>query len=241
MMESIDLERANDVDRLRVISLFKKISEEKLASIWNKMRFSSFEQDEIVVSQGDHVNSVFFVISGKVQANYTSYTGKTVYLREFGPGRMFGELAAFDRYRAIATFVALEKTLIGTISSPQYRKICVQDPLIAEAAFYELSGRTRSLIFHMVEMSTLGANNRIHAELLRLGRQGSISGSRSEISPAPTHADIAFRVNTQREVVTRELNRLESLGIVQKTRSSIVITCMTRLEGLVENVVGPLA
>jgi CRP-like cAMP-binding protein len=159
-------------------------------------------------------------------------------LQEFAPGRIFGEVAAFDGYKAFANFVALNESFIGAIAASDYREICVHDPLIAEAAFRELTRRARSLIQLVTDMSTLGVNNRIHAELLRRGRRGLISGSRSEINPPPTHADIAFRVNTQREVVTRELRNLEALGIIEKTRSSMVITCIAGLEALVESVMG---
>ena len=235
--ENVD-EFTRDIDQLRIIPLFNEISEEKLKFISNKIVYNWLDENEKVLKQGDYLHSVFFIIRGHVHASYTSHSGKVIFMQEFGPGNMFGEVAAFDGHPSDATFEAREKTLIGTISSSDYRDICLHDPFIAEAAFHALAKRTRLLIRHLKEMTTLGVNNRIHAELLRRGRRGLISNNTSEIIPAPTHADIAFRVNTQREVVTRELNHLEALGIIQKTRSSIVIKCMVRLEALVESAVG---
>ena len=237
-MDTLDLEFSNDVDQLRIIPLFNEISKEKLKYICNKLNFSWIDKNKNILNQGDSFNLVFFVIRGLVQASYTSYGGKVAFLQEFGPGRMFGEISAFDGLGSNATFETLDKSLIGTISASEYREICVHDPIIAERAFHEMTRRARSLIHHVVEMSTLGADNRIHAELLRRGRRGSISNSTSEISPSPKHADIAFRVNTQREVVTRELNRLEKQGIIRKTRSTLVIVSMVRLESLVESAMG---
>jgi CRP-like cAMP-binding protein len=237
-MDTLDLEIAGDIDQLRIIPQFNDVSEEYLISIFSKMQFSSYEEKETLINQGDNLNSVFFVMRGLVQASYVSYRGKVAFLRDFHPGKVFGEVAAFDGHASDATFQTLKKTLLGTMSSPDYRDICVNNPIIAGAALHGLAMRTRSLIHHVEEISTLGVKNRIHAELLRRGRRGSISNSTSEISPAPTHADIAFRVNTQREVVTKELNRLEARGIIRKTRSTLVIVCLARLEELVEDVIG---
>ncbi len=237
-MNTLDLEIAKDIDQIRIIPLFNEVVEEELKSIFSKMEFVWIDENNRVVDQGENLKSVFFVIRGLVQACYTSFGGKVVFMQEFGPGRMFGEVAAFDSHMAMASFDTLKKSFIGTISCSDYRDICIHNPLIANAAFHESAMRTRSLIIHLAEMTTLGVNNRIHAELLRRGRQGSISGSRAEINPVPTHANIAFRVNTQRELVTRELNRLEETGILHKTRSKLVIVSMDRLESLVENFMG---
>jgi len=62
---------------------------------------------------------------------------------------------------------------------------------------------------------------RLHAELLRLARRqpdGLLS-----IEPPPTHQDLAVRIGSQREAVSKELARLSRLGVVHYNRSSIVL------------------
>ena len=58
------------------------------------------------------------------------------------------------------------------------------------------------------------------------------------IEPIPIHSDIASRVSTTRETVTRVLNDLARQGIVQRTREGLVIRDLRRLRRMVEDVRG---
>ena len=84
----------------------------------------------------------------------------------------------------------------------------------------------------MVEFSTLGVPNRIHAELLRLARRPN-SRRAGRISQ-PTHAEIAARISTHRGAVTRELKQLERKGVIERNRGSIVIKNLEEFEQMVE-------
>ena len=76
--------------------------------------------------------------------------------------------------------------------------------------------------------------NRIHSELLRLAHAGRIVDGAGRISPPPTHAEIAARISTHREAVTRELKQLERKGVIERNRGSIVIKNLEEFEQMVE-------
>ena len=76
--------------------------------------------------------------------------------------------------------------------------------------------------------------NRIRAELLRLARDHVRSENTAEISPLPIHADIANRVSTHREAVTRELNALERVGLIERHDGTLIIRDVARLARSVE-------
>ena len=79
----------------------------------------------------------------------------------------------------------------------------------------------RSLTTRVYELfSTLAVNNRIQAELLRLASFTCQGGNSARIAPAPTHVEIASRVSSHREAVTRELNRLFR-GSASSTRHGV--------------------
>jgi DNA-binding Lrp family transcriptional regulator len=75
--------------------------------------------------------------------------------------------------------------------------------------------------------------NRVHAELVRLARDHG--GSEALIRPAPTHSEIASRISTHREAVTRELSRLEGLGIIAREGRTLRVKDLARLEAMVED------
>ena len=101
-----------------------------------------------------------------------------------------------------------------------------------------LIGTVRGLSERIFEFSTLAVKNRIHSELLRLAREGEREGKTARISPAPTHADIASRISTHREAVTREPNDLTKAGLLKRDGRTLIISDLDELERLVHEVSG---
>ena len=96
----------------------------------------------------------------------------------------------------------------------------------------------RGLCERVVEFSTLGVKNRIHAELLRLANKHMQDENRAVISPAPTHADIASRVSTTREAVTREMSHLGQIGVIERRSGTLVVCDTAKLTQMVQEVRG---
>ena len=89
-----------------------------------------------------------------------------------------------------------------------------------------------------MDLSTLGANNRVHADLLRLAEAGDKKDNTVMIKPIPVHGDIASRIGTTRETVARVLNDLSRRGIVKRTKDALVVSDLARLNEIVEDVRG---
>jgi DNA-binding MarR family transcriptional regulator len=80
--------------------------------------------------------------------------------------------------------------------------------------------------------------NRIQAELLRLAVDAGHRDGEALLSPAPSLSDIANRISTHREAVSRELNRLGSVGLLSRERGGLRITNIARLKVLVREAKG---
>jgi CRP/FNR family transcriptional regulator, cyclic AMP receptor protein len=96
-----------------------------------------------------------------------------------------------------------------------------------------LTRLVRALSDRVVELSTLTVQRRIQMELLRLAREASPGQKSAVISPAPTHAELATRVSTHREAVTRGLGELTRAGIVEKRGGTLVIRDVEALAAMV--------
>ena len=112
-----------------------------------------------------------------------------------------------------------------------------EQPEVAAVTLKRLTANVRDLSERVFEFSTLTVNNRIQAELLRL----ALAHLRDDeapavIAPAPTHAEIANRVSTHREAVTRELSRLTQAGVIERHSGKLVVLDLPRLRRMVENV-----
>ena len=80
--------------------------------------------------------------------------------------------------------------------------------------------------------------NRIHAELLRLAGESRQSGGVAVLSPAPSLSDIANRISTHREAVSRELSRLSAIGLLHREGGNLRITDIAKLSELVHEAKG---
>jgi CRP/FNR family cyclic AMP-dependent transcriptional regulator len=63
-------------------------------------------------------------------------------------------------------------------------------------------------------------------------------GNRARLAPAPTHAELASQISTNREQVTRELNALRRNGLLAKDGRALVLTDAQRLARMVQEVRG---
>lgn len=73
--------------------------------------------------------------------------------------------------------------------------------------------------------------------MLRLASLGAY-GKGARIAPTPTHTEIASRVSTHREAVTRELTRLARIGVIVREKDTLVVTDLERLAEMVHAATG---
>jgi CRP-like cAMP-binding protein len=176
------------------------------------------------------------VVSGRVRVTTFSAGGRQVTFRDEDAGEMFGDLAAIDGAPRSADVVALEDVLAASLTPAGFRALLAAEPLVQERVLQRLAGLVRSLSERVIDLSTLGVQNRIHAELLRLARATGVQDNRALLAPAPRHADIASQVSTYREQVTRELSALAKQGLVAKEGGAVAVLDVARLQRMVEEV-----
>jgi len=114
-----------------------------------------------------------------------------------------------------------------------FRQTVHDYPDVCDQLLILLASQIRMLANRVNEYSTLDVRRRIYAELLRLSRPGPKGDAQSIISPPPTHAELAARVSSHREAITRELKNLENAGLLERRRGAIVIRDRARLSELI--------
>lgn len=186
-----------------------------------------------IVTHNDPTHEVCLIIAGLVRIAYISPAGKEVSFRELSAGDSFGEVAAIDREMRSATVFAIQETLIATVSSDKFWALLTTYPAVNTAVLQGLCSLVRRLSDRLVEFSTLDVNSRIRAEILRLARDNMSGPNSGEIAPVPTHQNIANRIGTHREAVTREISKLTRAGILKRTCSLMLVQDVSRLEQLV--------
>ena len=229
----------SDTERtLAGIALFSGLEAEQLDGLDKLCTWRQFDADQEVVGLNEPSSTIYFVITGSVRANVYTATGKQISFRDIDAGQFFGELAAIDGQSRSASIVAMEQSLIASMPADAFRGALEKYGAAATAMLVHMAGQIRALSARVVEFSSMAVSNRLQAELLRLVRQKAPEGNEVTISDPPTHAEIASRVATHREAVTREMNYLDREGIIERHTGRLVVRDIERLATMVEKVRG---
>jgi CRP-like cAMP-binding protein len=220
------------------IAIFSALPFEVLETIHCRCSWRRYEAGESILAYLDQSDAVFFVAEGEVYVTIYSATGRAVSFRNLGPGSIFGEYAAIDGAPRSASVEARTLCLIASMGAPEFRNLLETEPVVSQALIRDLVKNIRSLTKRVYEFSTLAVNNRIQGELLRLARLAPKDGKSARVAPAPTHSEIASRISTHREAVTRELNRLSRIGILERQDKALIIRDVDRLAAMLHEMTG---
>jgi len=225
-------------NRLERFAIFAGLPQEALERIRRRCRWRRYEPGEPIVDYLDASDDVFFVTVGEARVTIYSLAGKAVSFRDLGPGDVFGEYPAIDGGPRSASVEARTSCLIGSMPAAAFRELLQAEPAVAMALLKQFVMTIRSLTTRVYEFSTLAVNNRIQAEVLRLAHLVPREGKSVGIAPAPTHVEIANRISTHREAVTRELNRLSRIGIIERRGGTLLVRDVDRLATMVHEATG---
>src|SRR5262245_7002698 len=217
-----------DVSLFRGIELFRSLPAERLTMLTKVMTVRNYEKSREILLARDQSSDVFFVLSGRIQVQNYSREGREVIYSMIGPGEVFGEFAAIDQRPRSASIVAVEDTTLARMTGADFVSLLKSDFDISLKLMQLLTAKSRALTDRLLELVALTSRERVRVELARLADSGTKNGLAVTIRPAPRHYEIAARVGSHREAVTKELNHLQALGYLRLNRKQIVILDMNR-------------
>lgn len=224
------------LDRVELLASLSPAERESLAA---QCRWKRYEAGEQIIDRQSESRDVFFVASGTVRVVIYSLSGREVALDDIHAGGIVGELAALDGNPRSASVMAVAETVVASLTHGQFFALLRDHPDVAVAVMRRLANIVRTATTRIMDLSTLGANNRVHADLLQLTRGAPLTDEgHAVISPIPVHSDIAARVSTTRETVARVLNDLSRKKIVRRDQNALVVLDVDRLSEMVEEVRG---
>ncbi|MFA9420203.1 MAG: helix-turn-helix domain-containing protein, partial [Gammaproteobacteria bacterium] len=100
------------------------------------------------------------------------------------------------------------------------------------AALKRLASLVRFLVDRVYQYGALDVKDRVRTEVLRLARESMSGDDSATIQHFPTHSEIANQVDTHREAVTRELNELSRMGLIEQNQRVVTVKAVSHLEEL---------
>jgi adenylate cyclase len=223
---------------LQKVDLFRGLDSYTLREIAAQCKWLRVQRNEYVMRRDGADRDVYFVIAGLVRVAASAGRGRRIIFRDVSEGEVFGEHSALDGRARFADAQALRETLLASMSSEAFRAILANQASVRERLLRRLTGSLRELADRLLDLGAQPVQQRIWLELARLAREAGIAANRAHLDPAPTHSDVASRVGTSREQVSRELSRLARAGVLERAGKALVVRDVAALDSLAGEVRG---
>lgn len=220
------------------VEMLRELDDGARKALEQRCHWQVYSAGEEIIGWQEASDDMYFLIDGLARVAIYSGSGKLVGFHQIDPGNPFGEYAAIDGQPRSANVEAAEECLVARMSSAMFWATLENEPTVVAALLKRLVGQIRSLTTRVFEFSTLAVSNRIQAELLRLARNSGTADNTALITPAPTHTEIASRISTHREAVTRELSRLTQINVIRREGRALCVTDVERLARMVQEATG---
>jgi CRP/FNR family transcriptional regulator, cyclic AMP receptor protein len=181
-----------------------------------------------IVDQSANDRDVYFIMSGQLRAVYNTARQDLIF-NDMKAGSIFGEMAAIDGAPRAASIFAIVDSLVAKMPAHVFVETMFIHRPLNEAVVRTLIERLRAMSLRVSELGALSVRSRVHAELLRLARRDREDPRRAIIVTPPNQSELAARINTRRETVSREINAMERSGLIERRRGAIVIKDVLRL------------
>ena len=219
-------------DDFRSFPLFRDLGPDTLGNLAAACTLRDFGPGELVVGHNDTTFDVFFLITGKLNMSLYSADGQRVGFHEMNAGGMFGEISAVDGLPRSVSVEAASRCSIAMLPRQRFIGMIESTPCFAMAVALQLAAHVRRLTTRVFEFSTMAVRQRLRAELLRQALPAETDSA--TIDPVPTHAELASRISTHREAVSREMAWLEGKGLIVKKGKALTIPSIARIRALID-------
>lgn len=218
------------VDLFRKADLFASLDSEALEYLASRAKEKTLAKDEILFIAGEPSSGMFVLADGSVRAFRSSPDGREQVIHIERAVTTVAEVTVFDEGAYPSTVAAEEPTTVFFIQKEDIREACLKHPQLALTAARLLAGRLRKCAELIEVLSLREVGQRVARVLLeQAAAKGFGSGSATFQQPL-THNQLAARIGTVREVVTRSFIRLQTIGLVEMQGKKVHIPDVSALE-----------
>lgn len=215
---------AETIDALRRTELFGGLEDPELRALADRAIERRLGKGEILFIAGEEARGLYVVVSGAVRAFRESPDGREQVIHVERAGSTIAEVPVFDDRAYPSTVAADDETVVLFIDKRDVRRLILEHPKIGLAALKLLAGRLRRCSDLVESLSLREVGQRLARLLLaEADARGVRTGEGVRFELALTKHQIAARVGTVREVVSRSLARLQADGFVRLEARDVVI------------------
>ena len=215
---------------LRRVGIFADLTPTELQFLAQRAVPREFAPGEIIFTEGEVCAGLFVVERGHVRIFKSSPSGREQVLAVDGPGSSIAELPVFDGGNYPASTSAVDHARVYFISKQDFYSLCLVHPKVALKVLKVVGARLRRLVAIIEELSFTSVRSRVISYILRLAARGKKSPDGIEIQLHSSNQELASEIGTVRELVSRNLSRLQAEGLIQMQGKTLRIPDLQRLQ-----------
>jgi CRP/FNR family cyclic AMP-dependent transcriptional regulator len=231
------LDRAAIAGLLRRSPLLAPLTDAEIDFLCARTGSRSHASGEILFNEGEPCTGLHIVASGRVRIFKVSAQGREHVLAIEGPGSSIAELPVFDGGNYPASASAAEDSEIVFISRKDLHALCMEHPEIALKLLQVVGGRLRRLVGIIEELSFTTVRHRLISWLLREARFSGRGAAVRSFTLSASHQELASQIGTVRELVSRNMARLQAQGFIEVSGREVTIVDLPGLEAELQTVV----
>jgi CRP/FNR family transcriptional regulator, cyclic AMP receptor protein len=184
-----------------------------LAQPGNGRSIAKYRKNQIIFSQGDPADAVFYVQKGKVKVTVVSDQGKEAVAAIFGPDEFFGEACMTGQMLRLMTVSAMTDAVVARIEKPAMIRLVQKQPAFSQMFVTHILNRTVRVEADLIDQLFNSSERRLARLLLLLANYGN------EVKPEPlitkiSQETLAEMIGTTRSRVSFFMNRFRKLGFI---------------------------
>ncbi len=227
---------ARAVEVLRKVPLFADLSDTEVKFLAERAVPRRYGDGELIFAEGDPCPGLFVIESGQVRIFKSSAAGREQVLAIEKPGNSVAELPVFDGGNFPASAAAVGDAQLLFVSKQDFHSLCLVHPKVALKVLRVVGRRLRGLVGIIEELSFTTVRSRLISMLLRLAREQTHGSTTAvQITLPASNQELAAHIGTVRELVSRNISRLQAEGLIKVDGRTVTIPKIAALQDQLES------
>lgn len=222
---------ADQLALVRRIPIFSALDDDQLRALSQRFVPKHFSRGQVVFEEGRAAQGLYVVASGAVRIYKSSAEGREQELTIERAGNSIAEIPLFDGAPYPASAATVEDSDLLFLSRSDFDALCREHPQVPLKVLAAVGRRLRQLVAIIEELSFRTVRHRL---ALLLVEEAETHGRKShegiQFTLTPTNQEIASRIGTVRELVSRNLGHFEGARLIERRSRDILIRDMEALK-----------
>jgi CRP/FNR family cyclic AMP-dependent transcriptional regulator len=218
-------ESPNLLESIKTVRHFRKLNLSELTAIISAGQVRRFRVGETIFIEDDPCAGMFVLIRGMVHLCKSGPQGQVNIMAVIEPVIMFNEITVLDGGPNPTTAIAVQNCLVWQIGYEAFQRLLEKIPQVGLSLLNVLATRNRQMITHYEDLSFRSVVARTSKLLLDLSNYGRHPIDRRHCSIE----EMASRIATVPEAISRSLNAIKTAGVVRVSRTEIVVLSLEKL------------